>query len=561
MKNVDFHKKRMKISFVKCEEICKIFGRSINCQIESFETTIKSRKYEGKFYMKILFLDLDTLRPDHLGCYGYARNTSPRIDSIAAEGVRFNDYYCSDAPCLPSRSALMSGRFGIHTGVINHGGTAADQRLEGIDRVMQSSCERYSLPAVMRRFGFDTALISPFAERHSAYWFYAGFKEIHNTGKRGLESAEEVFPTIESWLRRNGSRDNWYLHVNLWDAHTPCRVPLAYGNPFEDEPVPVDWVTDEVLAAHMQRSGPHTALDQDKFYAGTHAADFPRIPNQISNMAEWRQQMDAYDVGVRYMDDHVGRLLDLLREENGGTLDDVAIIVTADHGETLGEMGIYADHATADEYITHIPMIIKWPGADKGAASDGLHYNVDLIPTLIELLGGLPPLRNRVRVTGVPGPYEYDGQSFAPALYGEAETGRDYLVLSQCAHVCQRSVRFRNWLYIRTYHDGYYLFDDELLFDLANDPHETTNLADERPEVVHEAAYLMERWHTEQMMKMRRYSAVDPLWTVMGEGGPYHAKGHGEENHIEAYYQRLLDTGRIAAAVKLREKHPEDFMI
>lgn len=55
--------------------------------------------------MRILYVDIDTLRPDHLGCYGYSRNTSPNIDAIAREAVRFTDYYCSDAPCLPSRAA------------------------------------------------------------------------------------------------------------------------------------------------------------------------------------------------------------------------------------------------------------------------------------------------------------------------------------------------------------------------------------------------------------------------------------------------------------------------
>jgi choline-sulfatase len=62
--------------------------------------------------MRIVYFDLDTLRPDHLGCYGYVRNTSPNIDGIAKQGVRFENYFCSDAPCLPSRTALMSGRFG-----------------------------------------------------------------------------------------------------------------------------------------------------------------------------------------------------------------------------------------------------------------------------------------------------------------------------------------------------------------------------------------------------------------------------------------------------------------
>ncbi|CAM3900456.1 MULTISPECIES: sulfatase-like hydrolase/transferase [Paenibacillus] len=72
--------------------------------------------------MRVLLLDLDSMRPDHLGCYGYARNTSPHIDRIAAEGIKFDNYYTSDAPCFPSRTALMTGRFGIHNGVVGHGG-------------------------------------------------------------------------------------------------------------------------------------------------------------------------------------------------------------------------------------------------------------------------------------------------------------------------------------------------------------------------------------------------------------------------------------------------------
>ena len=67
--------------------------------------------------MNVLFIDIDTLRPDHMGCYGYGRNTTPNIDAIAREGVRFDNYYCSDAPCLPSRAALVSGTFGIKNGV------------------------------------------------------------------------------------------------------------------------------------------------------------------------------------------------------------------------------------------------------------------------------------------------------------------------------------------------------------------------------------------------------------------------------------------------------------
>ena len=80
--------------------------------------------------MRILYIDIDALTPSHLGCYGYHRNTSPTIDELAATGLRCSNVYTSDAPCLPSRTALYSGRFGIHTGVVGHGATAAQPKNE-----------------------------------------------------------------------------------------------------------------------------------------------------------------------------------------------------------------------------------------------------------------------------------------------------------------------------------------------------------------------------------------------------------------------------------------------
>jgi len=73
---------------------------------------------KGLVMPRILYLDIiDTLRPDHMGCYGYKRDTTPNIDKIAAEGMVFENYYTSDAPCLPSRASLVSGMFGINSGM------------------------------------------------------------------------------------------------------------------------------------------------------------------------------------------------------------------------------------------------------------------------------------------------------------------------------------------------------------------------------------------------------------------------------------------------------------
>ncbi|CAG7626566.1 sulfatase-like hydrolase/transferase [Paenibacillus allorhizosphaerae] len=485
--------------------------------------------------MRILLLDLDSLRPDHLGCYGYHRNTSPHIDQVAEQGVTFTNYYTSDAPCFPSRTALMTGRFGIHNGVVGHGGTAADVRHDGPERKFRDLTGRECLPMLLRNAGFKTSLISPFAERHAAWTFNAGFNEIFNTGLGGMESAEVVTPVVTEWIRNNAAQDNWFLYVNYWDAHTPYRAPLSYGNPFENDPLPA-WITAEVLERHKQKVGPHSASEINMYNNRT-LPKFPRHPGEIKDESGLRQMIDGYDTAIRYIDDQIGAIFALLEE--AGVMDEVAIIITADHGENQGELGIYGEHGTADQGTCRIPMIIRWPGAEQGHVDHGLHYHLDLGPTLAELFQR-PPMKS------------WDGQSYAPAILEGKECGREALVVSQCAHVCQRSVRFGDWLYIRTYHDGYHLFDKEMLFNIKEDPHEQVNLAQERRDVCMEAVYRLNDWHDDMMNSMKH--DVDPLWTVMKEGGPFHAKGH-----LKKYAEWLEASGRGHAIEELARRHPAEW--
>jgi arylsulfatase A-like enzyme len=484
--------------------------------------------------MRILYIDIDSLRPDHLGCYGYHRNTSPNIDALAKEAVRFTRCYCSDAPCLPSRTALYTGMFGIHSGIVGHGGTAADLRIDGPDRGFVDRVEAQSLPSELQRAGIYTALVSPFGQRHAARNFHAGFREILNTGKCGLESAEEVTPTVMKWLRDHAGEDNWYLHLNYWDPHTPYRVPASYGNPFANEPLP-EWLTDEVLAEHQQKVGPHCAQEVN-MWNDVEDPRFPRQPGAVRDRADLHRMIDGYDTGIRYVDEHLGQIFAFLKES--GLWENTAIIVTADHGENQGELGIYGEHATADSATCRVPLIIRWPGARAGGIDEGFHYNLDFAPTLADLLGRQPqPI--------------WDGRSFASALRGNAPCGRNYLVLGQCAHVCQRSVVFGPWLYIRTYHDGFHLFPREMLFELEKDPHEQDDLAEQHPEICSHALRLLTEWHDEMMAAMN--CDRDPLWTVMSEGGPFHARGE-----LAKYCGRLRKTGRAWAVEELQMRHPRE---
>ena len=481
--------------------------------------------------MRILFIDIDTLRPDHMSCYGYDRLTTPNIDKVAAQGVKYSEYYCSDAPCLPSRAALITGMHGIRNGVIGHGGTCADIRIAGRDRGFRDSISENNFHYIFRKAGMRTASVSTFAERHSAWWFNAGLNEVYNVGKRGMESGELVLPVAMDWLERNGNTDNWFLHVHFWDPHTPYRAPESFGNPFADVPLN-NWINEDVFNLHKKHIGPHS-VNELSMYTDEVSPMYPRHPGRADNLTELKRVFDGYDCGILYADTLIGQIFDRMRAM--GIYDDTAIIVTSDHGENMGELGIYSEHGTADRGTCRIPMIIKWLGGATNHVDNDLHLNLDIAPTMAELLD-------------VPAYPKWDGVSYAPSIIKAESCGRDYAVISQNAHVCQRSVRFGEWLYIRTYHDGFHLFDREMLFNMHDDPYEQFDLKNERPDIVAKGAKLILDWHDEMMQSSD--SDIDPMWTVMKEGGPHHTLGG-----LDQYLIRLENTGRKEGARLLREKY------
>lgn len=485
--------------------------------------------------MRLLYIDIDTLRPDHLGCYGYHRATSPHIDALAARALRFENVHASDTPCLPSRTALLTGRFGIHNGVVNHGGVDADPVIGGPDRGFWSELQIDSFPSRLKRAGLKTVSISSFAHRHSAFHWYAGFDEAHNVGKYGLETADEVYAIAQDWLARNGASDNWFLHVHMWDPHTPYRAAASYGDPFADAPLP-DWLTEQVRSQHWAQCGPHSAQEAGGFAPKPDTRKrFPRQPQEIPDMAAVREMFDGYDTGVLVADEYVGKILVQLAAL--GVADDVAIMLSSDHGETLGELNVYGDHQTADQITTRVPVLLKWPGLPQdGSVRHAKHYQVDIAATILELLGQEVPKT-------------WDGVSFAQTLKAGGDQGRDYLVVSQGAWTCQRGVRFDDWILISTLHDGYHLYDELMLFDLASDPHEQTNLISARPEIVKRGLALLDAWRAEMEPDMAR--GRDPLTNVIAEGGPFHVRGA-----LPAYLDRLRATGRADSADKLAAKYP-----
>ncbi|MEJ2249704.1 MAG: sulfatase [Candidatus Lokiarchaeota archaeon] len=485
--------------------------------------------------MRILYYDIDTLRSDHLGCYGYHRNTSPNIDKIASEGTIFRNCFCSDAPCLPSRASMFIGQFGIHSGIIGHGGTAADLRLGGKGREFED--ERYNAfwIKLIRNRGYHTVSISPFAERHSAYWFYAPFKEIHNPGKKGMENADTIRPYIEKWLNENGKKDNWFLHINTWDPHTPYRTPMDYGNPFEDD-LPPSWMTQEIIDEHNKGYGARSARDilgfseEEKFFFKV----FPRIKSpEIRTIKDFKSWIDGYDTGIHYADKLLGEIVEKIKEL--GIYDDTLIIISSDHGESQGELNVYGDHATADHIVNHVPMIIKWPNKKWKKEYSDYIYQTDVAASII------CGLKSKI-------PDSWDGRSFLGELEANQKFGRKYLVVSQMAWSCQRSVIFDNWTLIMTYHTGLKDFPKIMLFDNQNDFHMLHNLAEEKPDIVGRGCTFLESWYAEMMENSQSF--IDPMWTVMKEGGPYHSRGM-----LQNYLERLRKTGRENLVEKILNRN------
>ncbi len=488
--------------------------------------------------MRVLYIDIDTLRPDHLGCYGYHRNTSPNIDRLASEGVRFDNCYVSDSPCLPSRAALYSGKCGIRNGAINHGGEAADLYENPDEREFKAQCDNFTFQLGLA--GLYPVTVSPFGQRHSSFWFYNGFREMYNTGKTGDEPADEITAVALDWLDRKGTQDDWYLHVNVWDPHTPySRLPDELGNPFENDPPPA-WMTEEIRRKTWDNYGPGSAQEPGGGYFGNKSPEDLGAPSQVDSMASYKGWVDGYDTGIYYADLHVGKILDKLEEL--GILNDTLIVLSSDHGENMGELSVYGDHQTADHITNRVPLIIRHPEGlgGKGRVDRSLYYQFDFAATLLDLFGGEVP-------------ESWDAKSFLEDFRNEREGGRDYLVVSNCAWSCQRSVRWSDYLLVRTYHSGFKNYPDKMLFNVEEDPHELNDLAGDRPDLVAEGMEKLEEWATEEMSRTPRRE--DPLWIVMREGGPFHARYTSSD--FEGYKERLRQTGRSKYADELDERRQQ----
>ncbi|MCZ6598100.1 MAG: sulfatase [Planctomycetota bacterium] len=383
----------------------------------------------------VVLVVVDTLRADHLGCYGYERDTSPAIDAFAREGVLFERALAQSTWTKPTVASLMTGLFPSRHGVHHEFSTLDDSFV--------------TLAEHLRAAGYRTGA---FGQNHLVFGpttgFDQGFERFQPVGAGREDAAEtpraeDVVDDALAWLEEL-SRDGggpFLLYVHLFDPHGPYDPPSPYSERFDRG---YDGSVDGYVWAH---GGP------DRLHELT--------------SADWDHLRDLYDGEIAYTDAQIARLFESLEQRSGR---ETLIILVADHGEEFYEHRGYSHGPTMMEEIVRVPLICRfpdWPERMRGLRHAGLVQQIDVLPTVLDVVGLAPPAK-------LPGrslrEQALDPASSAP--FGLSEINRR-------GHY-RKAVVSDNFKYVRTWTP----YKGEALFDLAADPGEHTDVAGEHPDLV-----------------------------------------------------------------------------
>ncbi|HQL63520.1 MAG TPA: sulfatase [bacterium] len=411
--------------------------------------TVRWRRRINREAPNVVLFTLDTLRADHLSCYGYERNTSPNIDDLAAGGTLMAKAYAQCTATVPSHMSIFTSKylneFGIYTQAVNP--------LPG---------HHYTLAELFRDHGYVTAAFMD-----------AGFMTRVDTG---LHQGFDTFVECPLWTMDGeyvtGPAINWIVD--------------HYGRPF------LVWIHLYDCHAHYDAPEPFREKFVDPRADYTPDVDPALIPNwgdtrvEPLNLAYYTAR---YDGCVAYVDHQVGRVVSTLKDL--GVFDKTIVVIASDHGELLGEHSMYFHHFSLYEENVHVPLVFHYTGHVPAAREvEDLCENVDIYPTLAEL-------------AGLEIPAGLSGQSLIPVWQGRAG-GREG-VLAEHARNAAVSWRTDKWSYL--YHPmavpanrerlpaqwlegpfGYWVqhAKAEELYDRENDPGETADLSTSLGEVVRE---------------------------------------------------------------------------
>ena len=418
----------------------------------------------------IVLIGVDTLRADHLSCYGYRHPTSPSIDALAAEGALGERLFCPAIPTHPSFTTLYTGQHPITHGIVSHGGKA------------QLSRETPVLPEVLMQAGYTTCAVDNLWRARS--WFGRGYEfYIDPSVRRGLlidVSCEEINSRAIPWLRSH-TDEPFFLFLHYWDPHYPLHPPAAYrdlfyrGNPFDP--------------------GNHSLEEWWRHPLGAMAKDtWLRRPQGLVTDADYVVAM--YDQEIRYLDDSLAALLGTLDELK--LAEDTLVMLVADHGTSLTEQGIFFEHHGLYDCTIHVPLVARWPGRVPGGTRvPAMLHMSDVAPTILE-------------AAGIEAPEEMEGRSAWKLFTGEStEGGHDRVISVECTWQAKWSLRTERYKLIVSRDTGLRGGPPREIYDLQADPGEKTNLIETRPDVAERLEDELESWISRRLQELGRQA--DPL--------------------------------------------------
>jgi len=425
----------------------------------------------------VILIAVDTLRAGHLGCYGYGRDTSPNIDRwLADKGVFFERHSGGASYTHPSFTTMLTGHFPLDHGVVVQG-TPVPPR-EGIPMLAE----------LMEAGGYYTAAVDSLGKSakggRNVMYFRRGFKRyVHypseeppsprREGKRNGMNCVNAFalPVIEELEKRQP----FFLFLHVWDPHRAYQPRPPFSEKFVTgrEPNRVNFST----------------LDK---------ATHPEEPKGMG------YTIAQYDGAIADCDDALGEFF--ARVDDLGLGDDTAVVLTSDHGESLGEHRIYCRHAGIYQATMHVPLILRYPPRlPTGEKRTLLTMHVDIAPTILAF-------------AGLGGGEEMAGMSLVDVATGASSPKREAAFAHTINPDTRRAARTERYKFLQHVAGcpREAAFPERELYDLAKDPGETRNLAEELPDVTKRMEKLMDRWVSENLA---RAGHPDPMVAQRGGEG------------------------------------------
>jgi len=383
----------------------------------------------------IILISTDALRADHLSLYGYPRQTSPSISDLARTSFTFSNAITVIAKTGPSFATMLSGRH------------PQEHRVQKNRQALPADLPY--LPEILKEHGYRTAaFLSNYNLSHEK-GYSRGFDmfRMFPLDKRKVEAINEAFA---QWARADWDQPT-FIWIHYIDPHGPYTPPPDYSGMFVD---------DELFDGSKRVTSDYDTTDVAEQEDLLRAVPIYQRLQGEDRVAYYVAQ---YDAEIRYVDNAVGEIISLLRKR--GLFDESVFIFTSDHGESMGEHDYYFEHgAFAYQATLHIPLIIKRPGQREGRTVDTLVSTLDVVPTLLNLAGIAPDL-------------ELKGRD----LSGGAEKGASPVLIENAAEYPRKLVGLSTarYKYLKDESTG-----EEELYDLSNDPQETTNLSEGAPELL-----------------------------------------------------------------------------